>query len=71
MVLVVAGGIAARNGVVIKPAESTERARRVTGVVLDKTGTLTEGDLDVADEQLLGPGRDEVVAVARALVAGN
>ncbi|KEZ45441.1 hypothetical protein SAPIO_CDS1745 [Scedosporium apiospermum] len=42
MVLVVAGGIAARGGVVIKSAECTATARKVTDIVFDKTGTLTD-----------------------------
>ncbi|XP_044716437.1 e1-E2 ATPase domain-containing protein [Hirsutella rhossiliensis] len=71
MVLVVAGGIAARNGVIIKSAQCTERARKVTDVVFDKTGTITEAVLDVTDEQLLNPDRDEAIAVSKALVAGN
>lgn len=71
MVLVVAGGIAARNGVIIKSAECTEQARRVTDVVLDKTGTITEGDLNVMDEEYLTPDQEEAIAISKALVAGN
>ncbi|WP_397452248.1 heavy metal translocating P-type ATPase [Pseudomonas sp. NA-150] len=36
-------GVAARFGILIKDAEALERAHEVTAVVLDKTGTLTEG----------------------------
>ena len=36
-------GAAARGGILIKDAEALERAHRITTVVLDKTGTLTEG----------------------------
>jgi len=36
-------GKGAENNILIKDAESLERARNVTAVVLDKTGTLTEG----------------------------
>ena len=71
MVLVVAGGIAARGGVIIKSAECTERARKVTDVVFDKTGTITEGDLDVIEEEFFVPEKDEAVAITKALVAGN
>ncbi|WYZ46312.1 hypothetical protein EsH8_IX_000537 [Colletotrichum jinshuiense] len=71
MVLVVTGGIAARGGVIIKSAECTERARKVTDVVLDKTGTITEGDLDVLEEEFLVPNHDEARAITKALVAGN
>ncbi|KXH68717.1 copper-transporting P-type ATPase [Colletotrichum salicis] len=71
MVLVVAGGIAARGGVIIKSAECTERARKVSDVVFDKTGTITEGDLDVLEEEILHPDHDEARAITKALVAGN
>ncbi|OLN97300.1 P-type cation-transporting ATPase 1 [Colletotrichum chlorophyti] len=71
MVLVVAGGIAARGGVIIKSAECTERARKVTDVVLDKTGTITEGELDVREEEFLIPNHDEARAITKSLVAGN
>ena len=36
-------GKGAERGILIKDAESLERARRVNAVVLDKTGTVTEG----------------------------
>lgn len=42
-------GNAAERGVVIKSSECLETARKVTSVVLDKTGTVTEGELKVTD----------------------
>ncbi|SJZ64947.1 heavy metal translocating P-type ATPase [Sediminibacterium ginsengisoli] len=36
-------GKAAETGILIKDAESLETARRISAVVLDKTGTITEG----------------------------
>lgn len=71
MVLVIAGGIAARGGVIIKSAESTERARKVTDVLFDKTGTLTEMDLDVVSVEFLGNDRNEAVRVTEMLVRTN
>ncbi|KAL8297962.1 hypothetical protein RB597_007056 [Gaeumannomyces tritici] len=74
MVLVVAGGIAARGGVIIKSAECTEMARKVTDVVFDKTGTITEAELDVLEtEYPQAPTITEAEAagIARALAAGN
>lgn len=68
MVLVIAGGIAARGGVLIKSAECTERSRKVTDVVFDKTGTLTEPDLDIIDEDFFGNDRDEFARIVQALV---
>ncbi|OAL48426.1 heavy metal translocating P-type ATPase [Pyrenochaeta sp. DS3sAY3a] len=68
MVLVIAGGIAARGGVLIKSAECTERSRKVTDVVFDKTGTLTEPGLDIIDEDFFGNDRDEAARIVQALV---
>jgi len=40
-------GKGAENGILIKDAESLERARHITALVLDKTGTITEGKPEV------------------------
>lgn len=42
-------GKGAEQGILIKDAESLETARKVNAVVLDKTGTLTEGKPEVTD----------------------
>ena len=42
-------GAAARSGILIRDAEVLERARALDTVVLDKTGTLTEGRPEVTD----------------------
>lgn len=47
--IMVGTGKGAENGILIKSAESLEVARSVTSVVLDKTGTLTEGKPRVTD----------------------
>jgi Cd2+-exporting ATPase len=48
MVVVIAGGVAAKHGVIFKSAETIEIARKVSHVVFDKTGTLTRGELSVS-----------------------
>ncbi|MBQ8442811.1 MAG: heavy metal translocating P-type ATPase, partial [Bacteroides sp.] len=52
--LMVGIGKGAENGILIKNAESLEVARKVDTVVLDKTGTLTEGHPQVTDAAWLG-----------------
>jgi Cu+-exporting ATPase len=47
--VMVATGKAAEMGILIKGGEALERASRVTTVVLDKTGTVTEGRPSVTD----------------------
>ncbi|GAB7360846.1 hypothetical protein MBLNU230_g0832t1 [Neophaeotheca triangularis] len=70
MVLVIAGGVAAKMGVIIKASDATERAYKVTTVIFDKTGTLTKGGLCVVREELLSDEvtDDEANTVAHSLV---
>lgn len=46
-------GKGAEKGILIKDAESLELAKKVTAVILDKTGTITEGKPEVTDIQWL------------------
>ncbi|KAH7375148.1 copper-transporting P-type ATPase [Plectosphaerella cucumerina] len=71
MVLVIAGGIAAKGGIIIKSAECTERARKCTDVIFDKTGTITEGDLDVVESEYLIADQEQAMHVAKSLVSGG
>lgn len=47
--IMVGVGKAAENGILIKDAESLEAAKKINAIVLDKTGTLTEGKPVVTD----------------------
>lgn len=47
--IMVGTGLGASNGILVKSAEALEGAIRATVVVLDKTGTLTEGKPSVTD----------------------
>lgn len=47
--IMVGVGKGAENGILIKDAESLELGRKVNAVVLDKTGTITEGKPKVTD----------------------
>ncbi len=61
-------GKAAGQGILIKDADSLETARRVDTVVLDKTGTVTEGRPVVTDE-VWPEGRREAAAILAGLEA--
>lgn len=53
--IMVGMGKGAENGILIKDAESLELAHKVNAIVLDKTGTLTEGTPAVTDSAWLVP----------------
>ena len=59
--LMVGIGKGAENGILIKNAESLEVARKVDTVVLDKTGTLTEGHPQVTDAIWLEEGAKHIL----------
>ena len=70
--LMVGTGRGAELGILIGGPEVLESTRRVTVAVLDKTGTLTEGVMTVADVHP-SPGHDahRVLALAGAAEAGS
>ena len=51
LVLIIASGVAAKSGIIIKQAYALERAHRTTDVIFDKTGTLTTGVLELIEEE--------------------
>jgi P-type Cu+ transporter len=66
--LMVGTGRGAQLGILIKGPEILERTRRITTVVLDKTGTITEGRMWLADViPAAGVPRDDVLRVAGAV----
>ncbi|HEY7758233.1 MAG TPA: heavy metal translocating P-type ATPase [Burkholderiales bacterium] len=70
--LAVAVGALARRGVVATRGHAIEALSRVTHVVLDKTGTLTQGRLALTGVDLLGGiERGQVLALAAALDRGS
>jgi Cu+-exporting ATPase len=75
--LLVGTGRGAQLGIVIKGAESLERARDIDTIVLDKTGTVTTGVMAVVSVDP-APGADateedaaELLRLAAALEAGS
>ncbi|MFC3169476.1 heavy metal translocating P-type ATPase [Paracoccus fontiphilus] len=67
-----AAGRGAQAGVLIKDAEALERMAAVDTLIVDKTGTLTEGRPRLTDVISLGDmGEEELLAVAAALERGS
>jgi Cu2+-exporting ATPase len=64
--IMVGVGKGAENGILIKDAESLELGRKVNAVVLDKTGTITEGKPKVTGMQWLD-GNSSLKAVLYAI----
>lgn len=62
MSIMVATGTGAHAGVLVKDADALETLSRVTTLVLDKTGTLTEGKPEV-QEVIVASGLDRVEVV--------
>jgi Cu+-exporting ATPase len=70
--LMVGTGRGAQLGILIKGPEILERTRRITTVVLDKTGTVTEGRMEVtAVTPLDGTTRTEALRLAGAVEAAS
>lgn len=56
--LMVAMGKGAKNGILVKDAESLERANKIDAIILDKTGTITEGKPKVVASEWFGNYED-------------
>ncbi len=70
--LMVGTGRGAQLGILIKGPEVLERTRRITTVVLDKTGTVTEGRMELAQVTPLdGASRADVLRLAGAVEAAS
>ena len=70
--LLVGTGRGAQLGILIKGPGVLERTRRISTVVLDKTGTVTEGRMALADITLLdGARRADVLRLAGAVEAAS
>ncbi|MBY4209343.1 copper-translocating P-type ATPase [Rhodococcus fascians] len=70
--LMVGTGRAAQLGILIKGPEMLESTRRIDTVVLDKTGTVTTGEMTLHSVHVAdGEDEDVVRAVAAALESGS
>ncbi|NLW59176.1 MAG: copper-translocating P-type ATPase [Firmicutes bacterium] len=66
--IMVGTGLGAENGILIKGGEYLEKAYKLNTVVLDKTGTITKGQPEVADLLSLGV-RDQKQILRLAAIA--
>jgi len=70
--LMVGTGRGAQLGILIKGPEVLEQTRRVTTIILDKTGTVTEGKMELAEVALLnGATRADVLRLAGAVESAS
>jgi P-type Cu+ transporter len=70
--LLVGTGRGAQLGILIKGPEILEQTRRIGTIVLDKTGTVTEGKMELAEVRLSnGATRPEILRLAGAVEAAS
>ena len=69
--IMVATGKGAENGVLIKSGEALETAHKVNAVVLDKTGTLTQGKPVVTDIVPIDLSENELLRLAASAERGS
>jgi len=60
-------GKAAENGILIRNGEALQMTGKITVVVLDKTGTITEGRPQVSQVITLGAAEEDLLALAAGL----
>ncbi|MGX6977717.1 heavy metal translocating P-type ATPase [Vagococcus elongatus] len=67
--IMVGTGLGAKNGILIKNGEALERASKIDALVLDKTGTITEGKPSVTDMKIYQSdvGIEEMLTLAAIL----
>ena len=67
--IMVGTGKGAENGILVKSGEALERTASIDTVVLDKTGTITEGKPRVTD--VIGADSERLIIMAAALEKGS
>ena len=71
LAIMVGTGRAAQLGILIRGAEVLEDSRRVDTIVLDKTGTVTEGRMELVGIHAPDGDGDELLRLAAALESGS
>ena len=69
--VMVGTGVAALHGILIRDAEALERARAMDMVLLDKTGTLTEGKPRIQRLEAAAGDEADLLALAAAALADS
>ena len=62
-------GVGAKNGVLFQSAEALENLHNVNSVILDKTGTVTQGRPVVTDVKSFGVEPDDLLSLALSIEA--
>ncbi|MGE5682935.1 MAG: heavy metal translocating P-type ATPase [Bacillota bacterium] len=62
--IMVGTGLGANHGILIKNGESLEEAHKISTIILDKTGTITEGKPAVTDIVAHGISENELLRIA-------
>lgn len=65
--IMVGTGKGAENGILIKSGEALETAHNINTVILDKTGTITEGKPKVTDVINIDIEKEELLKIAKSL----
>ncbi|MGI1669621.1 MAG: heavy metal translocating P-type ATPase [Neptuniibacter sp.] len=72
MSVMVGVGKAAEAGVLIRNGEALQTASKISAMILDKTGTITEGNPQVTEIQLTGNHKEEeILRLAASLESGS
>ncbi len=69
--IMVGTGKGAENGVLIRSAEALESTHKVNAIILDKTGTLTQGRPSVTDVVAAGADENELLRLAASAERGS
>lgn len=65
--IMAAMGKGAEMGILIKNAESLEKGKKIDALVLDKTGTITQGSPEVTSVQFVGSWSETDAAILKAI----
>ncbi|WP_420405516.1 copper-transporting P-type ATPase [Nisaea sp.] len=71
MSIMVGAGRGAAAGILIRDAEAIEGFEKIDTLVVDKTGTLTEGRPEIVDLASAGPESEEILSLAAAVESGS